>query len=229
MAFRARKFRQLFWPIGRGRATPEQARITVAAGRRGPYLRRNPGSKRDATRYRQGVGRYREPVLRKGSSPWIMRLRPVGAFALILLAFSSGACAQDAPVLLVPHQAVYDLSLQKDPRQFPGRSCARPHPLRFQRQCLRTIRWNSARSPRWVPVKTGVIHQRPPLDHLGRRRRQKFQIQLAEFHQRQSGRQRRRPRRAQASRNRGGSRKSPSRRPSISTPRWCFLPSTWCG
>ena len=35
------------------------------------------------------------------------------ALALILFAFGSGACAQDAPIVLVPHQAVYDLSLQK--------------------------------------------------------------------------------------------------------------------
>ena len=35
------------------------------------------------------------------------------AVALILFATASGACAQDAPVGLVPHRAVYDLSLQK--------------------------------------------------------------------------------------------------------------------
>ena len=35
------------------------------------------------------------------------------AVALILLAFASGACAQDAPIMLVPHRAVYDLSLEK--------------------------------------------------------------------------------------------------------------------
>jgi hypothetical protein len=35
------------------------------------------------------------------------------AIALILFATGSGACAQDAPIGLVPHQAVYDLSLQK--------------------------------------------------------------------------------------------------------------------
>ena len=33
--------------------------------------------------------------------------------ALILFAFASGACAQDAPIMLVPHRAVYDLSLEK--------------------------------------------------------------------------------------------------------------------
>jgi hypothetical protein len=35
------------------------------------------------------------------------------AVALILLATASGACAQDAPIALVPHRAVYDLSLDK--------------------------------------------------------------------------------------------------------------------
>ena len=35
------------------------------------------------------------------------------ALALILFATASGAPAQDAPVVLVPHRAVYDLSLQK--------------------------------------------------------------------------------------------------------------------
>jgi rhodanese-related sulfurtransferase len=33
--------------------------------------------------------------------------------ALALILFASGACAQDAPIGLVPHQAVYDLALQK--------------------------------------------------------------------------------------------------------------------
>jgi EipB-like len=35
------------------------------------------------------------------------------ALALILLATASGACAQDAPIMLVPHRAIYDLSLEK--------------------------------------------------------------------------------------------------------------------
>ena len=35
------------------------------------------------------------------------------ALALILLVFASGAYAQDAPIVLVPHRAVYDLSLEK--------------------------------------------------------------------------------------------------------------------
>ena len=35
------------------------------------------------------------------------------ALALCLSLFASGACAQDAPIVLVPHRAVYDLSLQK--------------------------------------------------------------------------------------------------------------------
>jgi len=35
------------------------------------------------------------------------------ALALALFAFASGAYAQDAPIVLVPHQAVYDLSLEK--------------------------------------------------------------------------------------------------------------------
>src|SRR6202045_3809026 len=39
---------------------------------------------------------------------------PRGAtLVLILLVFASGACAQDAPIVLVPHRAVYDLSLDK--------------------------------------------------------------------------------------------------------------------
>ena len=33
--------------------------------------------------------------------------------ALALILFASGACAQDVPIGLVPHQAVYDLALQK--------------------------------------------------------------------------------------------------------------------
>ena len=37
---------------------------------------------------------------------------PRGA-VLALILFASGACAQDAPIMLVPHRAVYDLSLQK--------------------------------------------------------------------------------------------------------------------
>jgi hypothetical protein len=36
-----------------------------------------------------------------------------GGTALALILFASGACAQDAPIVLVPHQAVYDLSLEK--------------------------------------------------------------------------------------------------------------------
>jgi len=41
-------------------------------------------------------------------------LTPRGAaLVLILLATASGACAQDAPIVLVPHRAVYDLSLEK--------------------------------------------------------------------------------------------------------------------
>ena len=35
------------------------------------------------------------------------------ALALFLIVFASGACAQDAPIRLVPHRAVYDLSLEK--------------------------------------------------------------------------------------------------------------------
>jgi len=35
------------------------------------------------------------------------------ALALILFATASGASAQDAPIVLVPHRAVYDLSLEK--------------------------------------------------------------------------------------------------------------------
>ena len=35
------------------------------------------------------------------------------ALALCLSLFASGACAQNAPIVLVPHRAVYDLSLQK--------------------------------------------------------------------------------------------------------------------
>jgi hypothetical protein len=35
------------------------------------------------------------------------------ALALALFVFASGAYAQDAPIVLVPHQAVYDLSLEK--------------------------------------------------------------------------------------------------------------------
>jgi hypothetical protein len=35
------------------------------------------------------------------------------ALILILIVFASGACAQDAPIVLVPHRAIYDLSLEK--------------------------------------------------------------------------------------------------------------------
>jgi hypothetical protein len=38
---------------------------------------------------------------------------PGSAVAVILLATVSGACAQDAPIMLVPHRAVYDLALEK--------------------------------------------------------------------------------------------------------------------
>ena len=89
-----------------------RAPITVAAGARGPYLRRNPGPKRSAG----GIGKRwaATATVRKGFITVDHAFTPRGAaLALILVRFASGAYAQDAPIVLVPHQAVYDLSLAK--------------------------------------------------------------------------------------------------------------------
>src|ERR1700757_4069727 len=72
------------------------------------------GIEKRRKRYRLRGG----PVPLKGCAERLIAvdhaLTPGGAaLALILFAFSSGACAQDAPIGLVPHRAVYDLSLQK--------------------------------------------------------------------------------------------------------------------
>src|SRR5580692_3744055 len=88
-------------------------RITVAADRRGPYLRRNPGSKRDA----RGIGKGWAGTASKFCERFIAvdhAFSPRGtALALITIVFASGAYAQEAPIRLVPHRAVYDLSLEK--------------------------------------------------------------------------------------------------------------------
>jgi hypothetical protein len=58
------------------------------------------------------VGRYRNRA--KGFITVDHVFTPRGAaLALILVGFASGAGAQDAPMRLVPHRAVYDLALQK--------------------------------------------------------------------------------------------------------------------
>jgi EipB-like len=67
-------------------------------------------------RNRQGVGRYRKQVFAKGFIAVDHAFSPRGtALALILIVFApaAGALAQDAPVMLAPHRAVYDLSLEK--------------------------------------------------------------------------------------------------------------------
>jgi hypothetical protein len=66
----------------------------------------------------QGVsargGPIPQPSFAKGFIAVDHAFTPRGtALVLILFAFSSGACAQDAPIGLVPHRAVYDLALQK--------------------------------------------------------------------------------------------------------------------
>ena len=47
------------------------------------------------------------------------------ACTLILVAPVSGGYAEEGPVKLVPHRAIYDLCARQDPRQFPGRRRAR--------------------------------------------------------------------------------------------------------
>ena len=134
------------------------------------------------------------------------------------------------PIVLVPHRAIYDLSLGQHARQFAGGRRPRPHPLRFRRQCLRGLFAGIPPGLRARHRRRQSIDQRFALDDLGRRRRQEFQIHVAEFCRSKTWSI---PSTAMPStaptQDRRRSRQAASKRASISTPAWYFRPSTWCG
>ncbi len=104
--------------------------------------------------------------------------------------------AQETPIALVPHRAIYDLSLGETRGNsqiagvrgrilydFDGSAC-QGYSLEFRQVS---------------ELDTGegkVSHQRSALDDVGRRRRQELQIHLGKFRRRESGRLGRRPCRA---------------------------------
>ncbi len=135
-----------------------------------------------------------------------------GAFLALTLTFAgtpfAAQAADEAPVMLVPHRAVYELALSRarDAAQvasvrgrilydFDGNACE-GYTLKFRQVSELELRRGQG------------IDQRPALDHLGRRRRQALQVHLGEFPRPEPRRHGRRARRARRRRHRHRSRQA---------------------
>jgi rhodanese-related sulfurtransferase len=109
----ALKFRRLSWPIGTGRASWAARGSRLQRAAEVPIF----AAIRDRKETQEESARGGPVPLASCAKGFIAvhhAFAPRGtALALILLATASGACAQDAPIALVPHRAVYDLSLEK--------------------------------------------------------------------------------------------------------------------
>ena len=102
--------------------------------------------------------------------------RVLAAAAVLALRRAGRLPAQTQAIDLVPHRAVYELSLGKVRGKAVGAERARAHPLRFLRQRLRGLHAG-------VPAGRGARQrrgqdqpQRSALDHLGGRRRQDYRF-----------------------------------------------------
>ena len=217
-------------------ATQAGLRITVAARGEAPIFAAIPAAMR--TDYRGKCGRrarfrtaWDSSELRASFMARTHALSPRAAVLPCLCSRAPVACveAQDAPIVLAPHRAVYDLSLGRDARQLADRGGPRAHPLRFRRQCLRGLFAGISPGLRTRYRRGQSIHQRSALDHLGRRRRQELQIHVAEFSRSESGRYRRRPCRAWRHADGHRSRQARAQDARSRCRRWCFRPNTWCG
>ncbi len=125
------------------------------------------------------------------------------ACTLLLAASASGVGAeesatQQSPIVLVPHRAIYDLSLGETRGNCQSSTSPAASSTISTATPATAIRWSSARSRSSTPAKARVSTQRSALDDLGRRRRQELQIQLGELRRREPGRFGRRPCRARA-------------------------------
>jgi envelope integrity protein B len=109
----AGKFRRLSWPIGAGHATRPKRRSRLQRAAEVPIFAAIRERKETQEESARG-GPVPQPSFAKGFIAVHHALTPRGvALALTLFVFASRACAQDAPVKLVPHRAVYDLALEK--------------------------------------------------------------------------------------------------------------------
>ena len=104
----------------------------------------------------------------------------------------------------------------------------RAHSVRFRWQCLRGLHAE-------IPPGFGArfrrgqsVHQRPALDHLGRRRRQELSSSRRRISSIRTSSIPSTAMPSMAPAPPPSSSPSPSTRRSISTPPWCFRPNTWC-
>ena len=171
--------RRLSSPIGRGRASRlgawQGARLAASGcARRSdlPMLRRKRAARRQIA------------MMMSGRSVLCVSAAVVAAAARWLAVRLAAGDGADAGGRACVPPCGLRAQAGANPRQFARHVRARPHPLRFLRQCLRRL---CAAIPPGLGARQrrGQGHaQRPALDHLGRRRGQVVHLQVAELSQR---------------------------------------------